>query len=359
MQYQNHKQLYTVESNNCDYKEALQDMALFFAQKAAGSLQFKSFVYEQCYKQEYGDYYVRVEELKDLMFEHGLIDESEKNNLEEILERYNCSAENAAVLFIPHLEEVSANYFTMPQATCPQGAPIITFGYTYDVNTATTTKYTLNYNELLPHPEEPITEEFAWNWENDVWVFNVEEVCSADNMVKAPGDTLTVFNDDLPTLEPFVERVDGKKEWGGMIQVTNLNNIESWINGKVEFKYFVNSSNGTLLKEVPFGKWKRKNFKHQRWHNFNDLIGFWNLSVWGPMQLERWIEEDGGSSTINIQQSINAGSGWPTITINHSIQNRDQNLGSANVQFTDPSLPDLNYTVYNLYSLNFARVSEQ
>ncbi len=335
-------------------------MGLFFAQKAENSVAFKAFIYEECHKQPYGDYYVRIAELTEQLYTEDLINIDEYYYLQSELENYNCSAEGAATIFIPHIEEVSTSYFTMPNPTCLTTAPIVTFGFEYDDITETTIKYTLDNNQLLAHPENPITEEIAWNQEYDVWVFQQEELCGEGNDIKSPKDTLTVFNDDLPSLEENAERTDGKEEWVGIVQIPNINKVEPWIREKLELKVFVNSSNGTILLERSFGKWRRKNFRNSRWHDFGQSLGFWNLNTWGPMQLERWIEENQylTSTSTNAVATLSPGSGFPTITITHTLRNQDNNLGAINVQFTDPSLPDVNHRTYNLADLNFKRRSE-
>ena len=346
------------ESSNCDSKAALKSIGLFFAEKAEASSDFKAFVYEKCFEQPYGDYYIRIKEIVEPLLEADLLDKSEAEFVNQQLDYYYCDAETDAILFIPHLEEVTSTYFNLPSPTFVVGAPKVSFDFEYDDYSQTTPNYSLVNNQLEEDTQNPVTEEMAWNWENDIWVFGSEELCSSDNMIKAPGDTISVFTDELPALIENAERFDGKKEWGGIVQVTNIGNLESWVRGKLELKYFVNKSDGGVLKDRGFGKWRRKNFKNQRWKDFGDLIGYWNLSNWGPMQLERWIEEDGGGTTT-VNQSFSPGSGFPTVTITHTIKSNDFDCGTANVQFTDPSLPSINHTIYNLNSLNFTRMSEQ
>ena len=186
-------------------------------------------------------------------------------------------------------------------------------------------------------------------------MFGEEESVSEGNDVKAPGDTLTQFKDQLPKEELGRTRLPNRDEWGGFIQVTDMG-IEHWIRGKFELKYFVHSSAGTLLKERPYGRWRRKNFKNQRWVDFADYIGVWNQTTWGPMHLERWIEETGGS-TITVTQTINPGNGFPTTTIQTQLKSNDNNLGAANVQFTDLALPEPGVTTYTLNGLNFRRMT--
>jgi len=160
-------------------------------------------------------------------------------------------------------------------------------------------------------------------------------------------------------IETNEQRREGHEEYGGNIQVTDLGQLESWVRGKPEFKYFVYGSTGVLLREFPFGKLRRSHFNGQ-WVNLHDLIGYWNTSNWGNITYERWIEEDGGTSqALTMGISYTANGVTNTTTINTPAKDRDQNMGTANIQFTDPiyeiPLQDLNGAIYPYYYMNMQR----
>lgn len=332
-----------------DKQASIRAIAKLIVEKAETDFKFRLFVYSLCYDQLYGDYYIRIADIAEKGLAEGYFSNSEADFLWENRAKFMCEDTGEPILFIPFLEEVDEEQFK--KEDLPKDAPIVVFQDEYNENAATSIGWRL-VNGSFQAVYEQIDEEFAWA--NDVWVFGEEEKVSEGNDVKAPGDTATVFNDQLPEEVERV-RLPNRDEWGGFIQVTNMS-IEPWIRGKFEFKYFVNSSSGTALKDRPFGKWRRKNFKNQRWVNFGDYIGIWNQSNWGPMHLERWIEENSGNPQT-ITQTINPGSGFPTTTIQTQIQSKDNNLGAANVQFTDLALPAPGVTTYTLNGLNFRRMT--
>ena len=206
-----------------------------------------------------------------------------------------------------------------------------------------------NYGNLTY--SECINEEFAWT--HDVWVLGYEEVVSPGNQVASPEDPLWISTNG---------RYEDFAEHAGLIQLTDMGAIEPWVMGKLEFRYTVHNEFGTLIKEREFGKRARGNFDGQKWHYLNDFLGYWNTDVWGRINYERWIEEDGGvSNTYNQTISyINSGVTYTT-TISVPARDKDDNLGVANIQFSDPiffiPLADLsaNQTIYTLTNMNVQR----
>jgi hypothetical protein len=147
------------------------------------------------------------------------------------------------------------------------------------------------------------------------------------------------------------ERFDGQIENGGIIQVTNISAIESWVANRLEFRYYVYSSNGTKVKDKSFGRWKRKHFKDLKWHDFNDFLFYWNVSNIGNWNVEGWIEEDGGQSA-SIQYTIPPPPGQPGVGVSVNIpsRQRDDNMGQTIIQFSDPIT-----TVYGISYANIKR----
>lgn len=172
--------------------------------------------------------------------------------------------------------------------------------------------------------EECITEFIAW--ENDVWVFGYEEQVSPGNQVVSPYD--------YPSGARWVRNA-GEEEYGGTIRIPDLGRLESWLRGKPEFKYFVWAHNGTLIREHAFGKLKRSNFCCG-FIQLNDRIGTWDTSIWGPVQYERWIEEDGGQSgAISAVINYNINGITYSTTISSPSRDRDENMGLVSIFFTD------------------------
>lgn len=313
----------------------------------------KLFLKDLCLKQETGDYATRINTFLNEGLQQGII---AKNDHQELTTAYNnlkkVSQNENPIIFIPSVEEIEFPKkdgikkitstsddleILVPGDEIPGGLDVYP-GYIVDQDD------NLQFYSM-------ISEEIAW--ENDVIVIGYEEVVSAENQIKNPLDTITVFRDFRPT-SPMISRTVGREEHGGILQVTNLGEIESWVNGKLEFKYIVISQYGNELKNRPFGKIRRRNFRDQRWHDMLDLIGFWNTSNWGNWTYEKWIEEDNGTP-VNVTQVINPGPGLPVTTFSYTIKAEDDELGGSIVQFTDPVLPEPIVTTYTILYMNFRR----
>lgn len=172
-------------------------------------------------------------------------------------------------------------------------------------------------------------------WEIDLFVIGYEENCFPENMVQTGL------------------RTNGEAKYGGKIQVTDINDIEHWTSGKLEFRMVVAGASGTPQQNHPFGKYKRKNFRDNRWMDFNVFIGNWNTSTYGAWMAESWIEEDGGSSgstTITVPPSTVQGASFPGYSYTIPSKDGDDKLGTFTVQFSDSKSQ-----VYNIRSANVAR----
>lgn len=166
--------------------------------------------------------------------------------------------------------------------------------------------------------------------------------------------------DDVDAWAGMNGRTDGAQEYGGRIQVPDLGALEPWVKGKPEFKYFVYSHTGTLIKERAFGKWRRSAFGGGAWVYMKDFIGTWYSAEWGPSTYERWLEEDGGPTSAYTQtiSYVQNGTTFST-TITTPARNRDDDMGYANIHFTDMtynlvSNPQ-NGTIYNFNYMNMFR----
>lgn len=237
----------------------------------------KELLIKECQQQKFGDYYVRTQDfLNQLSVDFP--DNSQMNiQLANRLKRLTELEKTNPIIFMPSAEtkeEGTISLFStlhdfevlVPDFENP--APNDSYpGYVLD-----------NQNQLVYYQQ--VNEEFAWEY--DVIVIGFEEDLPLESMTAGPDDNLE--KPDYRPIVPNIFRTPGREEWGGIIQVTNMGAIEPWISGKFEFAYYV-ISNGIKIHEREFGKYKRTHFKDQKWINFNNKIGYWNISNWGNMQI--------------------------------------------------------------------------
>lgn len=308
---------------------------------------FRALVYSECAKQMYGDYYVRISELLDNPKAKELIPNDISKTIQLKLADLKRLGKRNPILFYPSVEtkedniklstknQRSSSSEVIPELNQPVGV------YGDEANPKDIYPgYVLDDNDHLNYFRD-IDENFAW--ENDIWVIGYEENCSPENMVVAPGDT-----GEIPV--SAYGRINGGAEYGGIIQVTDLGAVEPWISGKPEFKMFVFAADGHSISQIAFGKWRRKWFENMNWMDFKRLIGYWNISNWGNWTNEHWIEEDGGSAqtvTLTFPPSYPGG---PSVTTTITVGADDDDMGLAEIQFTDPI-----ETVYNISYANIKR----
>jgi hypothetical protein len=305
----------------------------------AKTRQFKQLVYDECKTQKYGDYYVRIEDLLSRADVDRYISATKQASISKILTDLKKLDARNPIIFYPAVETKEDNKLTTPNSRIADDDDPI---YVIDsvVQYYTNDEYPGYYfgtDGELDYAMQ-ITELFAWN--NDVWVVGEEENCSEGNMEDAPEDL---------ELNDSSSRVNGESENGGIIQVTNLGNLEPWINGKLEFRYVINNASGTIIKDRAFGKVKRKYFKDNKVYDFNDFIANWNTANIGNWMIEGWIEEDGGNSTNTISQTFAAPcTGCPSTTISYTKQNKDFDMGRTMIQFSDSKSQWYNITYANV-----------
>ncbi len=216
-----------------------------------------------------------------------------------------------------------------------------------------------------------VTEEDAW--ENDVYVIGASEdlveyaidPCYEKNGAgrgcysggpRGDGGGGGTNNSNL--------RTNGRAEQGGLIQVTDLNAIEHWFSGKLEFRMIVSGVQGsaaTVIRDIPFPRIKRKEFKDKKWYDYKVFLFNWNLPNLGAFNIEKWIERDGGTNseiTISVPGSAYkpatsttpAVPAFPGGSVKVSIKRDDDDLGTSIVQFSDRLT-----TLYPLGLMNFKR----
>ncbi len=299
---------------------------------AQNSIDFKKTVYGLCMEELQGDYFIKVSDLLELNQTEGFWNVNEVQDVLDLTNEIRCSDDREPIVFIPSVEEKES--FFLQSDDFPSGCPVTVISDEYNSENQETPSYTLS-NDLLVDRFISMNEENAWN--SDTWVIGQEENISEVN-------TTVPYNSTN-------NRFDGQTEKGGILQVTDLGAVEPWVSGKFEFRYAVLSASGVLIKDKTFDSIKRKKVKNQAWHDFNDFICNWNLSNIGNYMIEKWMELDGGqSASTTITQPPPAGSGGPTVTTTIPSKDRDDDLGTSIVQFSD----HIN-TAYSISHANFKR----
>jgi hypothetical protein len=306
---------------------------------------FRDFVLQECLKQEHGEYNVYMTKV----ISHYLSKSNQGSSVSELeaiaskIKTLNGGLE--PLIFYPKaetIEDAGVNNSTKIPASIigvlqeepgftpidpnpsPTNPPYSSPGYIVDNGT------TLTYYQH-------ITEDYAW--ENDVWVIGQEENVSPENMIAALEDS-------------NVKRTQGQSEYAGIIQATNLNAIEHWTIGKLEFRLIIFNASGTKITDRKFGKWKRKNFRDQKWHDFNHFVGNWNTSTFGNWMTEMWMEEDGGQST-SFTATFPPPAGQTGLTLSATIPSRnlDDDLGLTVIQFSD--------AITQVYNISYANIKRR
>ncbi|TDE54843.1 hypothetical protein [Flavobacterium sp. GT3P67] len=310
--------------------------------KMSKNKSFKEFVLKECLKQEHGDYNVYlskiIEEYEDKSAYKDFVNEL-KNYVEKV-KMVNGGLE--PLIFYPRAETIEEKSNQKLSKVAEQLAQIISVdGDVYNPETYSAPGYVLDSNGDLAFFDN-ITEEYAW--ENDVWVIGLDEM----------GVNMSSAGDDLLTAQTFVSsppsRFDGQPEYGGIIQVTDLNEIEPWIAGKLEFRIIIFDSKGVKVKDKEFDKRKRSHFRNNKWYDYGFFVADWNTSTFGNWMTEKWMEVDGGNSNAFIYTIPPAVPGGVSVSVTVPSKDRDDDLGLTIVQFTEPISQ-----VYNLSHINIKR----
>lgn len=323
--------------------------------------EFKRVIEEECLKQVRGDYNVGIDRILEIGIQKQLVPQNHAKKIDELSKQMvRLKPGRLPIIFVPVVEIFDPNaniYKGRSLLSRYENASIEHSSIRVVSRDAQVTKEDLYPGYYFNAFDKwdtcgLISEDFAWK--NDVWVIGYEENISSEKQVTTIKPSSIKDSSGRLQLRP-----NGRAEYGGRLQVLDLGEIESWVSGKPEFKYFINNAFGTLIKELRFFSIERSNFSDRKWVDYNDFIGYWNTSNWGNITYERWIEEDGGSP-ITISSTIPNPSGGPTLTISQTLKDDDDNLGLANVQFTDsyykdPSVAPAYWTVYNLSYMNFQR----
>jgi hypothetical protein len=297
---------------------------------------FRTLVLNACLEQRNGDYYVRLIDLALILESHSDFHYLRSRLIDLDAEVISITHSRHPILFYPRAETIE-DLLHQGVNTISIQQPIGVFQEMY-FEDYSSPGYSLDGNHSLKFFAN-ITEKFAW--QHDVWVIGEEE--------NIGSDSIEVLN--LSTESTNGIRTQGRSEFGGIIQITNLNAIEHWTSGKLELELRVFGSNGALISHRYFGQRARRNFQNQVWFDFDHFICNWNTSTFGNWMYENWIERDGGlSSTITLNFPAPQGQSGPSTSFTITSKSGDDNLGLATVQFTD-----LTTQVYNLTHSNIRR----
>lgn len=344
---------------------------------------FKTIVENECLKQKTGDYTVALDRLIELNAQNSFIPIGSANELISLVKQMKKFRPNEIPnLYVPVMEKRDLKEKSNKgQETGSQGNARITMvDQDNEIGKMVSANNNVSGSEVSRVPEvnacapgyyfgyiiddggsltysNCIDEQLAYT--TDVWVLGYEETVSPGNMIASSFDGYTGGYTGGGLV---ASRIQGRTEYGGRIQVTNLGNIEPWVRGKPEFKHFVYNSAGTLIHEHAFGKLRRSHFNGSDWISLHCTIGNWNTSVWGDITYERWIEENRGTS-ITLTQTITTTNNGVTSTyvINTPLKSEDSNLGLANIQFTDPTAwqPPLALGNYSSFKYTYTNMNMQ
>ena len=327
--------------------EAYKAIAAVIIASAKEDIKFRTIAYQECSKQKYGDYYVKLNELISLNGQHKYWDRVTVDNLLDLQKLCKREGKNDVIVFIPsienHPEKAQSSINNLSAERKVQNAsglasesselggyryqdPIAVIVDEYDNPTKTCPGYIVVMNGTLRF-FQTIDEEFAWDY--DVWVIGEEENLPAESMVAA---------DETNFIETNSTRVNGRSEYGGIVKVENWSLVEPWVSGKPEFRLIVFRGAGldSNPKDKKFAKWRRRHFDN-RFFNFGEFLFNWNVSNIGNWTTEKWVELDGGTSsslsnTISWKDSF--GNSYAS-TVTLPSQNKDDDLGLTMIQFTD------------------------
>lgn len=319
------------------YADAMREILIM-----AKDPKFRKIVFEQASLQRSGDYDLSLERLEEALQGKEKF-KRRTGNLKMISDRILRRTESKPIIFFPKAETLERKSKTTKIATSSEdlNEPIAVFKNVYDEN-YDSPGYVLDENNNLVY-SGMVSEEYAW--ENDVYVIG-----EAENFVVAPEEPWAGGGGGSGGGSTPEYRTEGRAEYGAIIQVTNLNEIEHWTDGKLEFRVVVTSAAGLVVKDESFPKRARDNFQDRKWTNSRKFYFNWNTSNIGNFTIEKWIERDGGNSAAISISIPPAEEGGPTTTITVPSENQDDDLGQSIVQFSDRI-----GQIYGISYMNFKR----
>lgn len=296
---------------------------------------FEEIIYTETVKQKSGDYDIELSSLDINLKSHTQLSEtlSQISLLSKQFE--NLSGGVKLILYYPRAgtfdkQGITPDFRTKSQSDSPE--IVIMNNYNEDYSSPA---YQLDEKDELVFTQD-ITEDYAAT--NNVYIIGSEAIATNENELMLPEDPYAGGGGGSYT-PTYTYRTDGRPEYGGKIQVTDLNAIEHWTAGKFEFRIIVFSASGVKIKDKTFPDRARDNFQDNKWYDFNEFLFNWNQSNIGAFTLEKWIEIDDpvfGSGNTEITMSLPpAYEGGSPTTVKTTIQESDDDLGQSIVQFSD------------------------
>ncbi|NKI32794.1 hypothetical protein [Croceivirga thetidis] len=344
---------FTDESLITEYSEIMKEVLTM-----AKDAEFRNYIYKESVNESNAgdDYLVNIVDVSDAFKSKGGAFSKSSENLGRLDSKIrSIDASIEPMVFFPKAETIedrviaNKNYDVSKNLNEP--IAVLKGAYNDDYSAP---GYTLNANGDLVY-NQMINEDFAWN--NDVYVIGAREntglvvgPCGEENYQKNSNDCYATGGGGGGGSSTRNTRVNGRAELGGELQVTSdLNEIEHWFSGKLEFRMVVAGVEGsaaTVIRDLAFGKVKRKHFRDKKWYDYDVFLFNWNLNNLGDFNIEKWIEVDGGpTGEISITLPGRAAkpasgdtpavSAFPGGTAKVSFKRDDDDLGVSLIQFTD------------------------
>ena len=302
--------------------------------------EFKESIFNETVKQKSGDYDVELSDLSKNLKIHTELTES-LSQISSLSQQFEKESNGVKLkLYYPRAATFEKQGITKPnfEGKSSLDTPEIVIMNTFNEDYSSPA-YQLDEKGDIVFAQN-VTEEYANN--NDIYVIGSESITTIQPIAPiAPEidpDDPTGGGGGGPT-PTYTYRTEGRPEYGGKIQVTDMNAIEHWTAGKFEFRVIVFNATGKIIKDKRFNDRARDNFKDKRWYDFNEFYFNWYQSNIGAYTIEKWIEIDDpifGSAGTEVTISVPpATSGGPTTTIKYTTKESDDDLGLTIIQFPD------------------------
>ncbi|MCF6347681.1 MAG: hypothetical protein L3J20_05190 [Flavobacteriaceae bacterium] len=319
--------------------------------KMSKSQGFRQYIFEQALEQKGGDYDVYIDDIVSKHKGNTNFDKS-VSSLKQLSSQIKTKSDGLRPLvFYPKAETLQEKVKLKSfNAKNDLNEPIVVLRDVYEKDYSSP-GFTLDANDELVF-NRMVTEEDAW--QNDVYVIGEEENVPyiVDPCLNQPQAIIECGGGGGGSPTPTT-RTDGRAEYGGNVQVIDMNAIEHWTAGKFEFRMIIAGIQGTastIIRDIKYPKRARRNFKDRKWYSYGIFLFNWNTSNLGQFNIEKWMEIDGKNENVTTTISFPAQNGNPGISVAVKSDKRDEDLGLSIVQFTDPLT-----TVYGISYMNFKR----
>lgn len=317
-----------LEDSQAQLLEEISKQVLLLAQRS----DFKESIFTETVKQESGDYDIELSSLDINLKSHTQLSES-LSQISSLSKQFeNLSGGVKLILYYPRAstfekQGLNPDFETKSQSDSPE--IVIMNNYNEDYSSPA---YQLDEKEELVFTQN-VTEDYAAN--NNVYIIGSEAIATNDNELMLPDDPYSGGGGGSYT-PTYTYRTEGRAEYGGKIQVTDMNAIEHWTAGKLELRVIVVSASGLIVKDKEFDQRARSNFSDKKWYDFNEFYYNWYQNNIGSFTVEKWIEMDSGGdpteTTINIPAAYEGG---PTFSVKVSSSDNDEEMGQTIIQYND------------------------